>query len=187
VPFGPGDEAAEGVKVAESMEAGQQQAGVDGPGYGVGDGHGCDHRCAGHLSHVPGGEAPALLRQQDDAGRRRCRVLQEGSEGEVAGAPHHGEAVVGDDTPVPGRARASVDHGGGARHWLRGEPQARGRLQWLLGVMPWQAEQDGCGANVGDDQRGGPVSGGEDGENGGNGRGALPALGTDQRDGPTHG
>jgi hypothetical protein len=185
--LGLGHESAQWLQVGEAVEAGEQEAGVDGPGHGVGNRYGGDHRCAGHLRHVPASQAPASLDQQDDSGRRRCRVLHEGGERQVARTTQHGVAVVGDGRPVSGRSGAGVDHGGRACQRPGGEPQAGRGLYRLVGVVAGQPEEGGGVADVGHDQRGRPVAGGVDGKDGGDRSGALPALGPDQRDGVAHG
>jgi hypothetical protein len=75
-------------EIGEVVEAGEEESGVDGSGDGLADGHLGDDRDASDLRDVPGGEAPALLGEQDDATRRRSCSFQRGCEGEVARAPN---------------------------------------------------------------------------------------------------
>ena len=89
---------------------GEGEAGVDGGDDG-------DHGDAGDLDDVPGGEAAALLRHQDDPVRRRARKFNQPGQGPVARSPHDhvphaasGECVAdvdSDDRVGSGRGRPS--------------------------------------------------------------------------------
>jgi hypothetical protein len=186
-------EAAEVGELGEAVEPADEEAGVDGTGDG---GAGLDGGDDGHVEHardVLGGQRPTLLDDEDHPVRRAASGGQEAGQGDVAGSPEHGVALAicgrqgaAGGLEVTGPAVDDGDLGPVLLVGRGGEAQGRGHLGPLVGQRERHAEQGGGGGRLGAHQGGVVVAGGQQGEGGGHGCGALAAPCADQVDGAGH-
>jgi hypothetical protein len=106
-----GDVAAQRCEVAETVQAGDEEPGVDGAGDGRGDRHRGHDGDARDVVHVPGGEAAPGFAEQHDPVGRMIVVAYESAQRDVAGAPEHDQVHVN----VAGRRGRRGRRGRGGR------------------------------------------------------------------------
>jgi hypothetical protein len=173
---------AEVVEFVEAGEAGDEEAGVDGASDALAGGDGGDDGHAGDLAHVLGGEAAAVLGDQDDPVRTRAGAGEQRGQSEVAGPSEDdvGLAYVG--RRAHGVAPA-VDDNGVRDVRLGGERESTRHVDDLAVVDGGNAQQ-GSGLLIGcGHEHDAPVRRCPERERGRHGRRSLTAARTGDHDG----
>jgi hypothetical protein len=170
-------EAAEIVELVQAGEAADEHAGVDRAGDARAGSDGGDDGEPGHLAHIPGGQAPAFLGDQDDPVGAFGVAGEQRGQGDVAGASQHDVRLAATEHPAGTEQAAIDDLGVGAGdHRRRRQRDARGHVDGFAALDGGHAQEHGdalarCGG-----ERDGPMRCCVQGEGHGDGRRPLTAA-----------
>lgn len=168
------------------VEAGEEEAGVDGAGDALAGSHRRHHGQTRNLGHVPGGQTSSRLGHQDDA-LWGLRSRHDARQGQVARSPQDGVVLALRLVGERRGRRGAVHHGHfGAGNRYFGEHEPTGDLDSLAVDRPGDAQQRCRNVRLVADQRGAVVAGGKHGEGGSNRRCPLAAPGSADGDDAVH-